>query len=219
MDQFEIQNNIRDPRVDYSAPPLDEDALDADPIRQFLHWYGEASAAGVAEPNAMTLCTVDAEGSPDARMVLLRGCGADGFHFYSSDRSAKGLQIAAGSGAALVFYWAQQHRQVRVRGPVVRLSRELAAEYWATRPRGSQAAAWASRQSAPVASREELERDCEAVEQRFSGVDIPPPDDWAGYTVQPDAVEFWQGREFRLHDRVRYRRKGDSGWLRERLAP
>jgi pyridoxamine 5'-phosphate oxidase len=218
MDWAEIQNRIRDPRFDYRAAPLDEHSLDPDPVKQFLRWYSEAAAGGGTEPNAMTLCTVDACGAPDARMVLLRGCGDGGFDFYSSNESAKGEQIAAGSSAALVFYWESAHRQVRVRGTVRVLAGGEAAEYWAIRPRGSQVAAWASRQSRVIESREALEGEFAAVERRFEGQDVPPPRDWTGYRVEPFAVEFWQGREFRLHDRVRYRREGGV-WIRERLAP
>lgn len=165
----------------------------------------------------MTLATVGQDGSPSARMVLLRGFGADGFRFFTNYESAKGSELAAGGKAALVFYWAELERQVRVTGRVEKLAREENEAYFASRPRGHRLGAWASRQSEVVGSREVLEAALRNAEERFPG-HVPLPAYWGGYRVMPQAVEFWQGRPDRLHDRIRYRREG-SEWVRERLSP
>ncbi|MEZ5399770.1 MAG: pyridoxamine 5'-phosphate oxidase [Bryobacteraceae bacterium] len=218
MSDQEIHSRIRGARTDYVAPALDDSRLDADPFRQFLTWYEAATAAGIAEPNAMTVSTVGAGGMPDARVLLLRGFSSAGFQFFSSSTSAKGRQLAAGSAAAIVFYWDALHRQVRVRGRVRVLPEADAAAYWATRPRESQIAAWASAQSSIVESRAALEASFAECAGRFQDGEVPPPPDWTGYAVMPSEIEFWQGREHRLHDRIRYRLEA-GGWIRERLAP
>lgn len=204
-------------RISYEQGELDERLLSADPMAQFGLWMQAAVDAGLQEPNAMTLATVGQDGSPSARMVLLRGFGADGFRFFTNYESAKGSELAAGGKAALVFYWAELERQVRVTGRVEKLAREENEAYFASRPRGHRLGAWASRQSEVVGSREVLEAALRNAEERFPG-HVPLPAYWGGYRVMPQAVEFWQGRPDRLHDRIRYRRAG-SEWVRERLSP
>lgn len=204
-------------RISYEQGELDERLLSADPMAQFGLWMQAAVDAGLQEPNAMTLATVGQDGSPSARMVLLRGFGADGFRFFTNYESAKGSELAAGGKAALVFYWAELERQVRVTGRVEKLAREENEAYFASRPRGHRLGAWASRQSEVVGSREVLEAALRNAEERFPG-HVPLPAYWGGYRVIPQAVEFWQGRPDRLHDRIRYRREG-SEWVRERLSP
>lgn len=203
-------------RISYERGELDERLLSPDPVAQFALWLQAAMEAGLREPNAMTLATAGGDGAPDARIVLLRGYDAEGFRFYTNYESAKGRELAANPRAALCFYWAELERQVRVSGPVEKLTREESAAYFATRPRGHQLGAWASRQSEVAASREALERALEEAEVRFPE-EVPLPEHWGGYRVKPETVEFWQGRSNRLHDRVRYRREGEE-WVRERLG-
>jgi pyridoxamine 5'-phosphate oxidase len=194
------------------------EALSQDPLEQFEHWFAEAKRAGVEVPEAMTLATADAEGAPSARMVLLKGAGEDGFVFYTGYGSRKSEELEQNPSAALVFYWRPLGRQVRVEGSVERVSEAESAEYFATRPRGSQLAAWASRQSRPLGSREELERRYAELEREYEDRDVPLPPHWGGYRLRPEAIEFWEHRENRLHDRIRYTRARE-GWKVERLSP
>jgi pyridoxamine 5'-phosphate oxidase len=194
------------------------EALSQDPLEQFEHWFAEAKRAGVEVPEAMTLATADAEGAPSARMVLLKGAGEDGFVFYTGYGSRKSEELEQNPSAALVFYWRPLGRQVRVEGSVERVSEAESAEYFATRPRGSQLAAWASRQSRPLGSREELERRYAELEREYEDRDVPLPPHWGGYRLRPEAIEFWEHRENRLHDRIRYTRTRE-GWKVERLSP
>jgi pyridoxamine 5'-phosphate oxidase len=194
------------------------EALSQDPLEQFEHWFAEAKRAGVEVPEAMTLATADAEGAPSARMVLLKGAGQDGFVFYTGYGSRKSEELEQNPSAALVFYWRPLGRQVRVEGSVERVSEAESAEYFATRPRGSQLAAWASRQSRPLGSREELERRYAELEREYEDRDVPLPPHWGGYRLRPEAIEFWEHRENRLHDRIRYTRTRE-GWKVERLSP
>jgi len=187
------------------------EALSQDPLEQFEHWFAEAKRAGVEVPEAMTLATADAEGAPSARMVLLKGAGEDGFVFYTGYGSRKSEELEQNPSAALVLYWRPLGRQVRVEGSVERVSEAESAAYFATRPRGSQLAAWASHQSQPLESREELERE-------YEDRDVPLPPHWGGYRLRPEAIEFWEHRENRLHDRIRYTRARE-GWKVERLSP
>ena len=197
-------------------PPFDREHLSDEPLEQFAHWFEEAQAV-VPLAEAMTLATVDAECSPDARMVLLKGFGPDGFRFFTNYESAKGNQLAANARAAVVLYWRELDRQVRIRGSVERLSPEDSDAYFASRPRDSQIAAAISPQSRPI-EREELERRYEDLTRELGDADVPRPDHWGGYLLRPDVIEFWQGRESRMHDRFVYSRQGDI-WRVERLAP
>jgi pyridoxamine 5'-phosphate oxidase len=198
-------------------PPLRREDLAPDPVAQFGAWW-EVASREVPLAEAMTLGTVDSEGAPDARMVLLKGFDERGFRFHTNYRSAKGRQLDAAGSAALVIYWRELDRQVRVRGGIERLSAEESDVYWRTRPRESQLGAWASPQSEVLASREALDERQQATRERFEGGDVSRPTHWGGYLLRPDAVEFWQGQVGRLHDRFRYSRDGDR-WSIERLAP
>jgi pyridoxamine 5'-phosphate oxidase len=197
-------------------PPLDREHAADDPMEQFAAWFREAEA-DVALEQAMTLATADADGAPNARMVLLKGFGLDGFRFFTNYESAKGAELAANPRAALVIYWRELDRQVRVRGRVERLPESDSDAYFASRPRDSRIAAAISPQSRPL-ERDELERRYAELEgeAREDGPSRPEP--WGGYLLRPEVIEFWQGRDSRMHDRLRYTRE-DGGWLIERLAP
>lgn len=197
-------------------PPLERSALAADPIEQFADWYAGAEAE-TPLPDAVCLATVDGEGAPDARMVLLKDFAAEGFRFHTNYSSPKAEQLEHAGLAALVFYWRELDRQVRVRGRVERLDPAESDRYFATRPRERQLSAWASPQSRVLRDRAELDRLVMEVERRFQG-EVPRPEGWGGYLLRPDVVEFWQGQVGRLHDRFRYSRE-DRGWRIERLAP
>jgi len=194
------------------------EALSQDPLELFEHWFAEAKRAGVEVPEAMTLATATGGGVPSARMVLLKGADEDGFVFYTGYGSRKSDELEQNQRAALVFYWRPLGRQVRVEGPVERVSEPESAAYFATRPRGSQLAAWASQQSRPLRSREELDRRYAELEREYEGRDVPLPPHWGGYRLHPEAIEFWEHRENRLHDRVCYTRARE-GWKAERLSP
>jgi pyridoxamine 5'-phosphate oxidase len=198
------------------SPPLDREQLEDDPLEQFAEWFEEARAA-VPLAEAMTLATVDAECSPDARMVLLKGVGSDGFRFFTNYESTKGDQIAANARAALILYWRELDRQVRIRGSVERLSPEESDAYFASRPRDSQIAAAVSPQSRPI-ERDELERRYGELAGGLGEADVRRPAHWGGYLLRPDEIEFWQGRESRMHDRFVYSCQ-PGGWGIQRLAP
>jgi pyridoxamine 5'-phosphate oxidase len=211
--------DVSELRRDYRQAALDERGLAPDPIAQFRAWLAATLASGPLDPTAMTLATADREGRPSARVVLLKGCDERGFVFFTNYGSRKARELDANPHAALVFYWPASDRQVRAEGIVERTSREETAAYFATRPLASQLGAWASRQSAPVAGREQLEQAFAAAAARFAGGEVPAPEFWGGYRLRPTAVEFWQGRESRLHDRIAYRRNAEGGWTIERLQP
>jgi pyridoxamine 5'-phosphate oxidase len=211
--------SIADMRKEYMLHGLSEADLDADPFKQFQLWFGQALAAGLAEPNAMTFATATPDGRPSARMVLIKGFDERGFVFYTNYESRKGRELAANPYAALVFYWAELERQIRIEGRVAMLAPVESDAYFQSRPLGSRLGAWASRQSEVIAGREPLEQRTAELEARYASGDVPRPPYWGGYRVAPDAIEFWQGRASRLHDRLRYRRQPDGGWLIERLSP
>jgi pyridoxamine 5'-phosphate oxidase len=188
-----------------------------DPIAELQAWL-QAAATVSEQPDAMTLATADARGRPSARQVLLRGVDGRGLVFFTNRTSRKAAELAENPWAALVLHWYALGRQVRVEGSVEEVDPETTEAYWRTRPRGSRIAAWASPQSSPLASRDELERLYAESERELDGVEVPVPPFWGGYRVVPESIEFWQHRENRLHDRIRYLR-GKSGWRRERLAP
>ena len=209
---------IEELRKGYQRAELRKRDLDRDPISQFGTWMTEAIAADQLEPTAMTLATADASGRVSARMVLLKGYGPTGFLFYSNYASRKAQDLAANPQAALVLYWDRLERQVRIEGVVEKLSREASEAYFRSRPRGSQIGAWASPQSAPLRDREELLERERRARERFADREVPMPDHWGGFKLTPLALELWQGRPDRLHDRFRYNLDGDE-WRIERLAP
>jgi pyridoxamine 5'-phosphate oxidase len=198
-------------------PPLHRSALADDPIEQFARWYEQATPE-VPLADAMTLATVDQAGAPDARMVLLKGFGPDGFRFFTNLGSAKAQELEAIPRAALVLYWRELDRQVRVRGPVEKLPDSDSDEYFATRAPEARVGAWASPQSEAIPDRATLDEVVHEVAERFGAGEIPRPPFWGGYIVRPERIEFWQGQAARLHDRFLYVREGDA-WRLERLAP
>ncbi len=205
-------------REEYTRAGLRESDADPDPVEQFRGWFGEALAADLHEPNAMTLATATPDGRPSARVVLLKGFDERGFVFYTNYWGRKSRELEANPRAALVFYWGELERQVRVEGRVLRVSDGESDAYFAGRPRGSQLGALASEQSRPVRDRGALERRLRELEGEYEGREVPRPAFWGGYRIEPETMEFWQGRENRLHDRLRYRRS-EGGWKIERLQP
>ncbi len=232
---------IADIRRDYSPGDLQRAELDANPIAQFEKWFAEAAGEksgsywrriGIAlfklwhailghaptDVNAMTLATVDKDGRPSSRSVLLKGVDGRGFIFFTNYDSRKGRELAENPNAALTFYWADLERQISVAGSIQKISREESEKYFKSRPRGSQLAAWASNQSDVVADRAALEAKWSEMEKKFPG-DVPLPPNWGGYVLRPERIEFWQGRPSRLHDRFQYTKQPDNSWKLERLAP
>ena len=209
--------NQGDLRKDYMRASLDPADVDPDPLAQFRRWYDEQKTVTASEPNAMTVATVSLDGQPSARMVLLKHVDERGFVFFSGYNSAKGIELDSNPRAALLFYWPETERQVRIEGPVTHTSREETTDYFHSRPRGSQLAASIANQS-QVTTKASLEAAMTELTDRFDGQDIPVPQTWGGFRITPEKVEFWQGRPNRLHDRVKYT-KADGAWQIVRLAP
>jgi pyridoxamine 5'-phosphate oxidase len=205
-------------RQDYRMASLDEEQAGDNPVSFFLKWFAQAEEAGVTEVNAMTLATVDAQHRPHARIVLLKGIEEDGFVFYTNYQSAKGRQIANNAHAALVFFWKEIERQVRIEGILDKVSATASDEYFAMRPKGSQIGAIASPQSQRINDRAVLERNIALLEEKFANKPVERPTHWGGYRLQPTLIEFWQGRSSRLHDRIIFEKEQDK-WLRYRVAP
>ncbi|OLP15690.1 pyridoxamine 5'-phosphate oxidase [Leptolyngbya sp. 'hensonii'] len=211
--------SIADLRKDYKLEALTETEVDPDPIRQFQLWFDQAIAAQLPEPNAMTLATASRDGVPSARIVLLKGVDDRGFTFFTNYESHKGQELRDNPQAALVFLWHELERQVRIAGPVEQVSEAESDEYFQIRPLSSQLGAWVSPQSRVIPDRDFLEQGLQRVEAEYQGRMIPRPPHWGGYRVCPVAIEFWQGRPSRLHDRLCYRFRGDRTWTLERLSP
>lgn len=213
-----MKSEIADIRKDYKQHSLNEADVAADPFEQFGRWWNDAMAAEVEEVNAMTLATASKDGIPSARIVLLKGYDEQGFVFFTNYESTKGKELMANPNAALVFFWRELERQVRIEGRVEKVSSEESDEYFHSRPEGSRIGAWSSPQSAIITNRTIIETNVTQYSKRFEGHEIPRPEHWGGYRVIPNKFEFWQGRSSRLHDRFQYT-KDQEQWLRNRLAP
>jgi pyridoxamine 5'-phosphate oxidase len=206
-------------RAQWMASGLTRSGLESDPFRQFEIWYGQAIDSGIPEPNGFSLATVDAQGQPWLRTVLLKIYDRQGFVFFTNYDSRKAGQIAGNPRVAMLFPWVGLARQVKITGRAERIPMAESMKYFTTRPRGSQIGAWASPQSQVISSRSLLEAKVDEIKRKFAQGEVPLPSFWGGYRVRPESIEFWQGRENRLHDRFIYRRVEEDGWHIERLAP
>jgi pyridoxamine 5'-phosphate oxidase len=211
--------NIAALRENYTLGGLLEADAAPDPFTQFHRWFNEALAASIQEPNAMSLATVSPEGTPSLRVVLLKDLDAQGFTFFTNYASRKGQDLAQNPAAALCFHWRELERQVRIEGHIEKLPRPQSEAYFRSRPRGSQIGAWVSAQSTVIGGRETLDEAQRIYEERFAGLEVPMPDFWGGYLLRPKAIEFWQGRPSRLHDRLLYHQDEASTWRISRLSP
>ncbi|NJL00584.1 MAG: pyridoxamine 5'-phosphate oxidase [Spirulinaceae cyanobacterium SM2_1_0] len=210
---------IADLRQNYARAGLSEAEADTEPLPQFQRWLEAAIAAQVPEPNAMTLATATPEGRVTARIVLLKGLDERGLVFYTNYNSRKAAQLSANPYGALVFWWSELERQVRFEGPITPIAAAESDAYFQSRPLGSRLGAWASPQSQAIADRTVLEQRLQALEAKYAEGQVPRPPHWGGFRLQPETVEFWQGRPNRLHDRLAYTRQADGSWQRQRLAP
>ena len=214
-----MDTSVADLRKDYTLQGLRETDALPNPFQQFQKWFDQALAAQLTEPNAMTLATATQSGKPSARMVLLKDFDERGFVFYTNYKSHKGQELAENPQAALVFWWAELERQVRISGQVEKLSNQESDEYFHSRPFSSRLGAWASAQSQVISDRVVLELRLQELKTEYENKDVPRPPHWGGFRVIPTVIEFWQGRPNRLHDRLDYRRLNDGRWLIERLSP
>lgn len=212
------EKEIAELRREYSRQILAESEVAEHPVDQFTQWFQQALSAKLLDANAMTLATANKDGQPSARIVLLKGIDENGFRFYTNYESRKGQELNKNPYASLCFYWAPLERQVRIEGKVEKLSKKESENYFQERPRESQLGAWASKQSKKIGSREELEKRFEELKKKFASQDVPLPNFWGGFELKPHRVEFWQGRNGRMHDRICYKKKGDR-WDIFRLAP
>lgn len=213
-----FMSTIHDIRKEYMQLSLLETDAEKSPFAQFQKWWGEAIQSGIEEVNAMTLSTSTKMGVPSARIVLLKDFSEGGFVFFTNHQSKKGLELEENPLACLVFFWKELERQVRINGQVEKIPENESDKYFASRPRGSQIGAWASPQSQFIDNREVIEKNLERCQEQFGESEIPRPPHWGGYIVKPTLIEFWQGRESRLHDRIQYRLE-NGGWKKGRLAP
>lgn len=214
-----VNSIIKNLRFDFESLDLDKEKVDKNPIVQFFRWMENALEAKVQDANAMTLATADKKGQPDARIVLLRGADKNGFSFFTNYKSAKGKEIGENRKVCLNFYWAELARQVRIKGVVEKLGARVSDEYFQSRPRESQISAWASNQSEWIENRGELNKKFNELEKKFAGKNVPRPSHWGGFLVKPTAIEFWQGRTNRLHDRILFEKNKSGKWKMSRISP